>query len=360
MAENWIDKATKVRKGEELNPEKLIRVLKNELGFEGDELVVKQFPSGFSNLTYQLDFGGKKFVLRRPPFGAKIKSGHDMGREFTILSGLQKVYSKTPQVYFHSENEELIGAPFYIMEKVEGIILRAKMPKEMIPDEIAMAQIAKAFVKEFVTLHAIDYEKAGLSNLGKSEGYIERQIKGWTKRYFNAKTDDFQSVENVAKWLAEHMPPSSGNALIHNDFKYDNVVLEPDDWTKIIAILDWEMSTLGDPLMDLGTSLGYWINYNDPDFMKQMSLNPTTSPGNPTRGDLVEMYAQMSGQDISNIVFYYVYGLFKIAVIIQQIYFRYQKGLTKDERFAHLNHAVNGCGTIAMQAINKNTIDDLF
>ena len=360
MSEKWIDQATNVRKGEELDTEKIVRVLKNELGFEGDQLVVEQFPSGFSNLTYQLSFGEQKFVLRRPPFGAKIKSGHDMGREYKILHNLKKVYSKVPEALFYSEDESIIGAPFYIMEKVEGIILRAKMPKEMTPDETTMSGIATAFVDEFAALHTVDYESAGLSDLGKPEGYIERQIKGWTKRYYNAKTDEIFPIENAAKWLLENMPSESGSSLIHNDFKYDNLVLDPDDWTNVIAILDWEMSTLGDPLMDLGTSLGYWINHNDPEFMIQLKLNPTTLPGNPKRGDLVEMYAKASGQDISNIVFYYTYGLFKIAVIIQQIYFRYQKGLTRDERFANLIHAVKGCGTMAMQAINKNAIDDLF
>ncbi len=246
------------------------------------------------------------------------------------------------------------------MERVEGIILRAKMPAEMTPDETTMSKIATSFVDEFSTLHAVDFESAGLSDLGKPEGYIERQIKGWTRRYYNAKTDEIPPLENAAKWLIENMPPDSGSSLIHNDFKYDNLVLDPNDWTKVIAVLDWEMSTLGDPLMDLGTSLGYWINYNDPEFMLQMSLNPTTSPGNPTRGELVEMYAKASGRDISDIVFYYAYGLFKIAVIVQQIYFRYQKGLTRDKRFANLIHAVKGCGTIAMQAINKKAIDDLF
>ena len=360
MSNKWIDRAVEVRKGEELDVEKLVPILKNELGFEGDHIVVEQFPSGFSNLTYQLRFGDKEYVLRRPPFGAKIKSGHDMGREFTILKNLKKVYSKVPQPLYYTEDENIIGSPFYIMEKVEGIILRSKMPKEMTPDKAAMSGIANAFVMEFSALHTVDLKSAGLSDLGKPEGYIERQIKGWTKRYFNSKTDEIPSVEGVAKWLIEKMPPDSGNALIHNDYKYDNLVLDPNDWTNVVAILDWEMSTLGDPLMDLGTSLGYWINHNDPDFMKQMSLNPTMSEGNPTRGELVEMYVKASGHDISDIVFYYVYGLFKIAVIIQQIYFRYQKGLTQDTRFANLIHMVKGCGNIARQAIDKKAIDYLF
>jgi aminoglycoside phosphotransferase (APT) family kinase protein len=360
MPKNWIDRATDVRKGEELNNENLSRLLKKELGLEGGELVVEQFPGGFSNLTYLLRFGEVEYVLRRPPVGAKIKSGHDMGREYKILHNLKKVYSKVPQTLFYTEDENIIGASFYIMEKVKGVILRSKMPNEMIPDENTMSGIAKAFVDNFTALHSVDFRSAGLSDLGKPEGYVERQIKGWTKRYFNAKTDEISAVESVAKWLLENMPSESGNALIHNDYKYDNLVLDTNDWTNILAVLDWEMSTLGDPLMDLGTSLGYWINHNDPNFMLQMKLSPTTLPGNPKRGDLVKMYANSSGRDISNVVFYYVYGLFKIAVIIQQIYFRYQKGLTQDERFANLIHAVKSCGTIANQAINKSAIDDLF
>lgn len=357
---DWIDKPSNIRAGEELDLQKLQDYLKPHLPEAIGTLQVEQFPKGFSNLTYLISMGNLQLVLRRPPFGANIKSAHDMSREYKILTNLIKVYPKIPRPLLYCEDESVIGAPFYIMERVQGVILRSKMPVEMTPEANKMAGIADALIETFAELHGVDYHAAGLKELGKPEGYIERQISGWTKRYFKAKTDECPEIEQTAKWLAENMPAEEAPALIHNDFKYDNLVLDRTDWTKVIAILDWEMATLGDPRMDLGTSIGYWINPNDPDFMKQLKLSPTTLPGNPTRGEIVEKYIQKSGRQVDHVLFFYLYGLFKIAVIIQQIYYRYKKGYTQDKRFAHLNMGVKGCGVVAMQAIQKKKIDDLF
>lgn len=357
---NWIDQPTSIRTGEELDTASLENYLTTHLPKSSGSLIVEQFPKGFSNLTYLLRLGEQQFVLRRPPFGANIKTAHDMSREYKILTNLIKVYPKIPRPLLYCEDESVIGAPFYVMERVEGVILRTKMPDGMVPGPDQMQGVANALVETFAELHAVDYAQAGLGELGKPEGYIERQITGWTKRYFKAKTDEWKEIEQAAKWLAENMPQEEKAALIHNDFKYDNLVLAPGNWTEVVAILDWEMATIGDPRMDLGTSIGYWINHNDPDFMKQLQLSPTSLPGNPTRGELVELYIQKSGRQVDHVLFFYLYGLFKIAVIIQQIYARYKKGLTQDKRFAHLNTAVQGCGMIAMQAIQKKRIDDLF
>ena len=360
MSKTWEDQSAKIRKGEELNITNLEHYLKKHLPDAEGALTIEQFPSGFSNLTYLLKMGEKQYVLRRPPFGANIKSGHDMGREYQILNALSKTYPKAPKPYLYTEEESIIGSPFYVMERVHGVILRSKMPKEMLPETAIMQGIAKGLVDTFVELHDVDYQAVGLGDLGRPEGYVERQIKGWTKRYFKAKTDEVPFIEKAAEWLNANMPMESGAALIHNDFKYDNLVLDRHDWTKVIAVLDWEMSTLGDPLMDLGTSLGYWVNRNDPEWMQQLALSPTVLPGNPSRGELVERYARKSGREVGNVVFYYVYGIFKVAVIIQQIYYRYKKGFTRDERFANLIDGVRGLGAMAMQAVTKRRIDDLF
>lgn len=354
------DKATKVRKGEELNSHKLAIYLQEHLGNLSGNLSIEQFPGGFSNLTYLLKMGASEMVLRRPPFGANIKSAHDMGREFTILSKLFPVYSKVPKPLLYCEDESLLGSPFYVMQRVEGVILRSKMPKEMIPDAKTMKGVSNAFMDTFAELHKVDYQQADLSDFGRPEGYVQRQVSGWTKRYFKAKTDEVADIEATALWLAQNIPTSSKTALIHNDFKYDNLILDSNDWTKVLAVLDWEMSTIGDPLMDLGTMLSYWVNPNDPPFMQQLNLSPTTIPGNPARGELIEMYAQKSGNDIQNVTFYYIFGLFKLAVIIQQIYTRYKKGHTKDERFVKLIDGVFGCGMITKQVIQKGRVDDLF
>ncbi len=360
MSNNWKDNSTKIRKGEELNFGNLERYLKEQMPDLEGRLLVEQFPSGFSNLTYLVKVGERQFVLRRPPFGVEIKSAHDMGREYKILQALSTSYAKVPKPYLYTEDKEILGAPFYMMERVEGIILRAKMPEGMQPNAATMHGIAKGMVDTMVELHEVDYEAVGLGELGKPDGYVERQIEGWTKRYLKSKTNEVASIEKAAKWLHENMPKESAASLIHNDFKYDNLILDSNDWTKVIAVLDWEMSTLGDPLMDLGTSIGYWVNNNDPEWMQQMALSPTTLPGNPSRGELVQMYAEKSGRQIDNIVFYYVYGIFKIAVISQQIYYRYKMGHTQDKRFAALIGAVKGLGAMAMQAIEKDRIDDLF
>lgn len=356
----WIDQPRAIREGEGLNEENLHKVLLDHVPNLSGDVKVHQFPGGFSNLTYSVQVGSREFVLRRPPFGAQIKSGHDMSREYKILSNLNPHFSKAPKAVYYTEDESIIGSPFYLMERVRGVILRAKMPSDMQPNESQMSGIANSWLDTLVELHSVDYDAAGLSDLGKPDGYIERQVSGWTKRYFNAKTDEVPLLEQAAQWLSENIPNQSGATLIHNDFKYDNVVLDPTNWTRIIAVLDWEMTTLGDPLMDLGTSIGYWVNGNDPDFMKQLDLTPTHLPGNPSRGEIMNRYASKTGTEVGDGVFYYVFGLFKIAVIVQQIYYRYKKGLTKDPRFSGLLGAIQGIGNISHQAISKKKIDDLF
>jgi aminoglycoside phosphotransferase (APT) family kinase protein len=238
-------------------------------------LVVRQFPSGFSNLTYLVQIGEQELVLRRPPFGAAIKTAHDMGREYMILSHLQRVYPKVPRTLFYCDDETVLGAPFYVMERIQGVILRTVVPDAMIPPPALMGRIAGAFIDNLVELHAVDYQAAGLGNLGRPAGYVQRQIEGWTRRYAHAQTDDVPELERVAAWLSEHRPPESGAALIHNDYKYNNLVLDPNDWSRIVAVLDWEMATLGDPLMDLGTTLGYWIEPDDPPVMQVLRFSPT-------------------------------------------------------------------------------------
>jgi len=361
MESSWLDRPIAVRDGEKLNVDRLEAYLREELGAPKAMLSVEQFPSGFSNLTYLLRFGGRQLVLRRPPFGAKIKSAHDMGREFKILSGLAGVYDKAPRPLFYCQDLKVLGAPFYGMERVGGVILRPRMAEEMIPTPRRMAEIADELIDTLAELHGVDYQAAGLEDLGRPEGYVQRQVEGWARRYQSAKTDQLPEMEKVVAWLSENQPErEEGAALIHNDFKYDNVVLDPEDGRRIVAVLDWEMATIGDPLMDLGTSLGYWLEPEDPPEMLALNLSPTVLPGNPTRGAVVEKYAAASGRSVEDVLFYYVYGVFKIAVIIQQIYTRYKLGHTQDPRFASLIHGVRASGRTAWQAVQKKRIDKLF
>ncbi|MEZ4608413.1 MAG: phosphotransferase family protein [Deinococcales bacterium] len=349
-----LDSAGNIRQGEALATGKLENYLKNQLDLAGS-LSIQQFPSGFSNLTYLLRLGDCELVLRRPPFGVAIKGGHDMGREYRVLKELYPHYPKVPKTLLYCEDESIIGAPFYVMERLYGVILRAKMPKSLQPDPKLMAEVAINFIKSFAELHAVPLSE-GLSQLGRPEGYVRRQVEGWTRRYEAAKTEEIPQLDEAAQWLAAHMPAESAIGLIHNDFKYDNVMLNPDNLSEIIAVLDWEMATIGDPLMDLGSSLGYWTQKDDPSVMQDLGLSPTALAGNPSRKDVVALYEEFSGCEVKEPVFYYVYGLFKLAVILQQIYKRYVSGHSQDERFAGLILAVKACGEMAARALNRNSL----
>ncbi len=359
MNKAFADKSVDIRRGEELNIENLQKYLLDTLEISG-EINISQFPSGFSNLTYLIKIGKEELVLRRPPYGAKIKSGHDMSREYNILAKLYPLYSKVPKVICFCNDESIIGSPFYLMERINGIILRANSPINKSLDPTTIKKISNNFIDNFVELHSIDIRKSKLDEIGFINGYNERQIKGWISRYKKSKVEEYDNLEKSAKWLLNNIPKESSSSLIHNDYKYDNIVLGINNISKIISVLDWEMSTIGDPLMDLGTTLGYWTNHNDTDFMKKLNFNPSSLPGNPTRDDFVNQYALKSKIEINNITFYYVYGLFKIAVIVQQIYFRYKKGLTKDDRFKELNLWIEDLALIANQSINKKKLDNLF
>jgi aminoglycoside phosphotransferase (APT) family kinase protein len=328
------DRATAVRAGEELNLESLDAYLRAHFPDERGPLDVKQFPSGHSNLTYSVRFGSRECVLRRPPFGSKVKSAHDMGREFRVLSKLHTVYSQAPEVLLYCDDETVLGAPFYLMKPIHGVILRRNPPSSL--DFIAeiARRLSESFVDNLARLHSLDYQSIGLGDLGKPEGYLERQVRGWTERYYGSRTHEFPEVERIVSWMKEHMPSTSGAALVHNDYKYDNLVLDPSDITKIIGVLDWEMCTIGDPLTDLGTALAYWIDADDPEPLQKIRWGPTTHPGSMTRAQLVERYAQETGRNVSHMDFYVVFARFKVSVIVQQIYYRYHQGLTKDERFA--------------------------
>jgi aminoglycoside phosphotransferase (APT) family kinase protein len=349
---NFLDQPRDVRRDEELPLEQLGAYLQAHLPQFGGAIAVKQFPSGHSNLTFLIQDGNQEIVLRRPPFGAKIKTAHDMGREYKILLRLYPVYARVPRPMLYCEDESVIGAPFYLMERVKGIILRSEPPQGLDLTPQVMRDLSLAFVDNLTAIHAIDFNAAGLGDLGKPAGYVSRQVRGWTERYANARTDDIPEIERVAAWLAEHLPRESGAALIHNDYKYDNLVLDPSD-LHIKAVVDWEMATIGDPLMDLGTTLGYWVESGDPAERQSIARCLTTLPGNFTRDQIVEHYANTSGRDISDIRFYYAYGLFKIAVIIQQIYNRYQKGFSRDPRFADLINSVRAFSKDAAREIEK-------
>ena len=333
------DQPRAVRPGEELPAEKLAAFL------GVDRVEVEQFPKGHSNLTYLLRLQDRELVLRRPPFGSRVKSAHDMGREARILQKLHPVFPLAPKVVAVCDDPSVIGAPFYLMERVRGAILRGTSANLSPGQTRALCEM---FVKTLVALHSVDYARAGLE--GKPEGYVRRQVEGWTKRWHDARTEDVPDVESLAQWLAARIPAERGAAFIHNDYKYDNLVLSLDDPSRIAGVLDWEMATVGDPLMDLGTALGYWVEEGDPDPFKAVAFGPTFLPGSLTRRELAALYGELSGRDVSDMLFYYCFALFKLIGIVQQIYKRYVEGLTKDERFAAFGMAVQILARAALDA----------
>ena len=351
------DRATSIRSGEELDAKKVLDFLRDSVpGLKG-EVEIKQFPSGFSNLTYLVKVGEREMVLRRPPFGRKAKTAHDMGREYRVLSSLKPVFPYCPQPLVYTEDEAVMGCPFYVMERIPGVILRRDLPTGMALRPQEARTLSENLIKVQCQLHTVDYVQAGLGDFGRPEGYVRRQVEGWSKRYRDARTPDAPDFEKVMQWLYDKMPGESGIVgIIHNDFKFDNAVLDPSNPTEIIGILDWEMATLGDPLMDLGSSLGYWVEKDDPEMMQAIRQMPTHLEGMLTRKEQFALYSELRGIKTDNFDFYYCFGLFRLAVIAQQIYYRFYHGQTKDERFGMLIAAIRVLEATALQVIEKSDL----
>jgi aminoglycoside phosphotransferase (APT) family kinase protein len=349
------DQPGRVRAGEELDLARLQPFLQEHFGHSGP-ISVEQFPCGHSNLTYLVRCGSQEVVLRRPPFGSKVKSAHDMGREYRVLSKLHSAYPVAPKALLYCDDLSILNAPFYLMERVRGVIMRSQPPSGVpFPPETAR-RLSESFLDNLARLHRLDYAVIGLADLGKPQGYLERQVKGWIERYHGSKTHDLPEVDRISTWLTDRIPASQQTALIHNDYKYDNVVLDPGDVTKIVGVLDWEMCTLGDPLTDLGTSLAYWTDPQDPEEFQEVRSAPTTLPGTLTRAQLVERYAATTSCDPGDMCFYLTFARFKVAVIIQQIYYRYAQGLTQDSRFADMPKGIRALLRASWHCAESGTI----
>ncbi|MEM6793461.1 MAG: phosphotransferase family protein [Acidobacteriota bacterium] len=360
--EKWIDQARQTREGEELDADRLGAYLREHIDEAEGDLEIEQFPSGFSNLTYLLSFGPLELVLRRPPFGNRVKSAHDMGREFLVLSSIAPLYPLAPRPYLYCEDEDILGAPFYVMQRHRGVVLRRQMPRGMTLSPVLAGRLCERFIDNLATLHTLDYRAAGLGDLGRPEGYVQRQVQGWLGRYQKAQTDGWAEFDQAGAWLADNLPrfaqgeEAAAAALIHNDYKYDNVLLAPSDLTRLVAVLDWEMCTVGHPLMDLGTTLAYWVEASDAAPLRASAFGPTWVPGSWTRQQLAERYAERTGSDLGSLLFYGVFGYYKLGVIVQQIYYRYFQGHTRDPRFAQLNQLVGLLGQVAAGALERGRL----
>ena len=349
------------RQGEELDRTRLAAWLAAQTGGSADEIAVEQFPNGHSNLVYLVRAGGREFVLRRPPLGPVPPKAHDMAREYRVLDAVHPHFREAPQVLLLCEDPSVLGAPFFLMERRHGVVLRTEAPAEWesIPEYPKLA--SEAVIDCLVRLHAVEISTDKLRALGKPEGFVERQVRGWSERWRGARTEHLPEMDQVIAWLQGHLPAQLPGTLVHNDFKLDNVMLAPTA-DRVTAVLDWEMTTLGDPMADLGLTLCYWtwaalaeraVSSDDPHPATPVI---TTGPGWFTLDEFVERYARRTGRPVDHLRYHEVLGVFKLAVILQQIYFRYRRGQTHDQRFQGFDKRVRGLVRLAAAMTEGETI----
>lgn len=332
-----------VRPDERFDEARLHEYLSGNLPGTEQAMRVLQFAGGKANLTYLLQFGENfEYVLRRPPLGQYAPSAHDMSREYRVLSVLHRAFALAPRAYHFCEDEMVLGAPFFLMERRHGLVLRGEMPPSFVGEIDAPRRMSEALVDALASFHAVDYAALGLSDLGRPDGFVKRQVEGWKRRWQAAKLEDDADVQAIYHWLADHRPESAYSSLVHNDYKLDNTMFDKRDPARMVAVFDWDMCTLGDPLSDVGMLLTYWTQPDDPPLVKAIGTMPDNGHGFYSRAEILERYAGQSGRDLANMRFYHVLGIFRLLVILQQIYVRYRRGFTQDERFAALGQAVRG------------------
>lgn len=354
--------STAVRAGEELDLAALDRYLREHL-VEFDSrspIEIAQFPGGHSNLTYLIRNGDREFVLRRPPVGPVAPTAHDMPREFKLLSVINPSFSLAPKPVLLCEDPSVIGVPFYLMERRRGFIVRFKVPSRIGEDLALRRRLSQTVVDTLVALHEVDIQSTGIVEIGRPAGFVARQVRGWADRWQRSKTGELAEMDQVIQWLVDRIPPDSDNAtIVHNDFKLDNLMLADDDPSRVVAVLDWEMCTVGDRLVDVGLLLTYWTMQGAGETSTDQNsslLAVTNGPGWMTRKEIIQRYETKTGRDLSRIAFYETFARFKVAVVIQQIYFRYVQGQTCDERFRNFDGLVRALTAEALELARRSGI----
>jgi aminoglycoside phosphotransferase (APT) family kinase protein len=334
-----------VRAGEDLDWAALDQRLKAVIPHLKGVPAVSQFAGGSSNLTYRLQYENDDLVVRRPPFGTKAKSAHSMIREYRVMNALKPVYPAVPDTLYYTDDLDVIGSEFYVMRKVEGQLIKEKIPGAWNFTTADTRRLCLRFWEKLIELHQVDYAAAGLADFGKPAGYVERQILGWNRRFEKVITPDVDEFADVRQWLEANIPAESGRfAILHGDYRIDNVILDKRDPCNILAVLDWEICALGDPLMDLGSALAYWMQADDPPGLRSLAMQPSGEPGMLSRQEILAMYRDKTGVDTSGFAFYQVFGYWRVGVILQQIYYRYFNGQTRDPRFKTFGGAVQSLG----------------
>jgi aminoglycoside phosphotransferase (APT) family kinase protein len=342
-----------IRAGEEIDARALGEFLRGKIEGADSGVSIEQFPGGHSNLTYLVRAGGREYVLRRPPLGPVAPKAHDMGREFRVLQAVHPWFPPAPKVFLLCEDASVMGATFFLMERRHGVVMRRDIPAGFARDPEFPRKTSEGFIDCMAHLHSIDIERHGLTALGRPDGFLDRQVRGWTERWQRAKTEEIPGIDGLLVWLAGNIPESPRPTLVHNDFKLDNIMLDAHDPGRVEAVLDWEMATVGDPLVDLGCTLCYWTEAGDPAMRGGVLSGITAQPGWLTRSALVRRYAEKTACDVSRLGYYEVFGLFKLGVILQQIYYRYHRGQTRDERFRDFNVRVRGLMGAAIELAER-------
>ncbi len=346
-----------VRGGEQLDWAKIEQYLRARIpGIGPGVLEARQFPSGASNLTYLVRIGEWESVLRRPPLGPVAPKAHDMRREASLLERIHPVFPLAPRPYVFCDDLEIMGVPFYVMERREGFVINDAFPPGVEVTPELCQRLSENVVDTLVEIHATDWQAAGLAEFGHPEGFLERQVKSWIERYYRSRTDESPDVESLARWLVEHIPASPAPALIHNDYKLNNMMVDAEDLARPVAVLDWEMTTIGDPLFDLAISLGYWVRPDDPAELRAILPAVTQLPGFLSRAGFMERYAAKSGRDLSSMHFYMTFAYFKLSVILQQIYVRWKRGQTQDPRFAIFGARITTLVAYAARLVERGVL----
>jgi aminoglycoside phosphotransferase (APT) family kinase protein len=342
-----------VRPGEELDAVAVGRFLEDKLPGAQGTPDVWQFPGGHANLTYLIQYPSRGWVLRRGPHGHVAASAHDMGREYRVLSMLYRAFPAAPRAYVYCEDTSVIGAPFYVMERRHGLVVRKVVPPEFGggDDPVATRKLSQVMIDTLAEFHAVDFRAVGLETLGKPDGFLARQVKGWTDRWLRSRTQELPIADDVVRWLVDHMPASPSATLVHNDWRLDNMAVAVDDPGRAVAVYDWDMCTLGDPLTDLGTLLASW--YEPGEANAFIAAMPSQTPGFMTRAEAVARYAERSRRDVGRMPYYYAFGLFKMAVVVQQLYYRWKTGQTTDDRMASGEDVASGMIRLAAENIAR-------
>ena len=345
-----------IRQDEQIDLHKLKNYLNELLKIDIDKINILQFSGGHANLTYLISFNNKEFVLRRPPLGPVAPSSHDMAREHMVQHSLNKLFPLAPKSIHLCEDDKIIGSKFHLIERKKGIVIRKEMRSELDGSRNKIRLLSFKMIDILAELHKLDPSQVGLGDFGRPDGFVLRQLNGWDDRWKKASEEKIKAnrFNKLVTYLRSNIPKPQGATILHNDFKLDNIMWDVDNPLLPVAVFDWDMCTRGDPLMDIGHLLNYWIDEDDDYEANLITSMPVKNILYPKKNEIIDHYALKTGFSIKDVDWYYAFGAFKLAVIIQQIYVRFLKGQTQDERFANFGNRIEALINRANGVFNFN------